>query len=58
VEKTGSFLWPLLDGEKDILTLGDLVDEKFGDEAKPLYERLCKYFQILDSYGFITWKES
>jgi len=58
LEKTGSFLWPLLDGEKDILTLGDLVDEKFGDEAKPLYERLCKYFQILDSYGFITWKES
>lgn len=57
LEKTGSFLWPLLDGEKDLAALGELVDEKFGEEAHPLYERLVKYFQILDSYGFVTWKE-
>lgn len=57
LEETGSFLWPILDGEKDIAALGELVDEKFGEAAHPLYERLCKYFQILDSYGFIAWKE-
>lgn len=57
LDETGSFLWPLLDGEKNIIELGKLVDERFGEAAHPLYERLAKYFQILDSYGFVAWKE-
>ncbi len=56
LDKTGSFVWPLIDGEKDITALGKLVEEHFGDEAHPLYERLARYFQILDSYHFIEWK--
>lgn len=56
LDKIGSFVWPLMDGEKDIVVLGQLVKEHFGDEAEPLYERLAKYFQILDSYSFILWK--
>ncbi len=56
LDKTGSFVWPLLDGEKNIITLGELVKERFGKEAEPLYERLAKFFQILDSYHFITFK--
>ena len=56
LDEMGSFIWPLLDGKKDIVALGVLVKEKFGEEAEPLYERLAKYFQILDSYSFIEWK--
>ncbi len=56
LDETGSFVWPLLDGEKDIITLGELVKERFGKEAEPLYERLSKFFQILDSYHFISFK--
>lgn len=56
MEEIGSFLWPLLDEDKNILQLGELVKEHFGDKAEPLYERLAKYFQILDSYNFIIWK--
>lgn len=55
LDKLGSFVWPLLDGEKNITELGELVDEKFGEEAHPLYERLARYFQILDSYHFVEW---
>ena len=55
LDDTGSYLWPLMDGERDITALGKLVDEKFGEEAHPLYERLARYFEILDSYGFISW---
>ncbi|MBQ8606405.1 MAG: PqqD family protein [Clostridia bacterium] len=54
LDKMGSFVWPLLDGEKTITELGIPVKEHFGDEAEPLYERLAKYFQILESYKFIT----
>ena len=56
LDKLGSFVWPLIDGEKDIVTLGVLVKERFGQEAEPLYERLAKYFQILESYSFVEWK--
>ncbi len=57
LDENGSFLWPLLDGEKSILDLGILVKEQFGEKAEPLYERLCKFFQILESYNFIEYKK-
>ena len=56
LDEIGSFVWPLLDGDKNILELGELVEKHFGEKAHPLYERLAKYFQILDSYHFIEWK--
>lgn len=55
LDETGSFIWPLLDGEKSIIDLGKLVEEKFGEKANPLYERLAKYIQILESYNFIKF---
>lgn len=56
LDKLGSFVWLLIDGEKDIVALGVLVKERFGQKAEPLYERLAKYFQILESYSFVEWK--
>ncbi len=55
LDEIGSFVWPIIDGEKDIIEIGATVKAKFGEDAEPLYERLAKYFQILDSYGFISW---
>ena len=55
LDKLGSFVWPLIDGELTITELGKLVDTEFGEDAHPLYERLARYFQILDSYHFINW---
>ncbi len=57
LDEIGSFVWPLLDGEKNIIEIGELVEEHFGEKAQPLYERLAKYFQILDSYGFVHWNK-
>ncbi|MBR6771685.1 MAG: PqqD family protein [Lachnospiraceae bacterium] len=56
LDEMGSFVWPLMDGKKDIACLGELVKERFGEQAEPLYVRLAKYFQILDSYSLIRWK--
>lgn len=56
LEEMGNFIWPLIDGEKNIHQLGMLVKEHFGEAAEPLYERLVKYFQILENYKFISWK--
>ena len=54
LDEMGSFVWPLLDGKTDVTELGKRVDEHFGEKAQPLYERLAKYFMILESYGFIV----
>lgn len=57
LDKLGNFIWPKLDGKLTITKIGELVEEEFGEEAHPLYERLARYFQILDSYHFIKWAE-
>lgn len=56
LDELGSFVWPLIDGEKDIIKIGEEVKEHFGEKAEPLYERLAKFFQILESYGFVKFK--
>ena len=56
LDENGSFVWPLIDGEKNIIELGVLVKEQFGEKAEPLYPRLAKFFQILESYGFVSFK--
>lgn len=56
LDEMGSFIWPIIDGEQTVFELGKKVGEHFGDSANPLYERLVKYFQILDSYNFVYFK--
>ncbi len=56
LDEQGSFVWNLIDGQKDIIEIGKNVKEHFGEKAEPLYERLAKFFKILESYKFITFK--
>lgn len=56
LDKNGSFIWPLIDGEKSILEIGKSVEKEFGEEANPLYERLAQFFRILENNNFIYWK--
>ena len=36
-------------------TLIKSLKEEFGDAAEPLYPRIIKYFQIVESYHFIKF---
>ena len=56
LDDMGSFIWPLVSGEKSIIEIGVLVKEHFGENAEPLYERLAEFFRRLESYNFITFK--
>lgn len=53
LEEMGNFIWPLIDGEKSVFDIGQLVKEHFGEDAEPLYPRLAKYIKTLEDYGFI-----
>ena len=55
MEKYGSFLWPLIDGNLTVMELADLQKAEFGDEVEPLYPRVVKYMQIMESYNFISF---
>jgi len=56
LDEIGSFVWPMIDGERKIVDMGEPMEEHFGEKAHPTYERLAKFFQILESYGFVEWK--
>lgn len=57
MEQFGSFIWPLIDGKRTVTELADLLKERFGEEAEPLYPRVAKYMQIMESYHFISLLE-
>lgn len=54
LDDMGNFIWPLIDGKRDIIAIGALVHEHFSDKAEPLYPRLAQYVKTLESNGFIT----
>lgn len=58
LDQHGSFVWSIMDGEMDILELGELVKERFGEKAEPLYPRLARFFQVLESYQFVSFREN
>ncbi|MBQ7399007.1 MAG: PqqD family protein [Clostridia bacterium] len=57
LDENGSFVWKCVDGEKDIIRIGELVSDHFGDAANPVYERLTQFFAMLDASGFISFKK-
>ena len=57
LDENGSFVWTKIDGQNDIIKIGELVEEHFGDAAHPVYERLVKFFAMLERSGFIEFKK-
>ena len=49
----GSFIFLCVDGKRSVYDIGQLVKEKYGDEAEPLYERLSVYMKKLEEAGFV-----
>ena len=56
LDENGSFVWLAIDGEKNILKIGEEVKAHFGDKAEPLYPRLAQFIKILENYKFISMK--
>lgn len=56
LDRFGSFVWLLIDGNRTILEIAKIIKLYFGEEIEPLYERLSKFFYILEELKFITLK--
>lgn len=56
LDSMGNFVWPLIDGSRNIYEIAQQVQAQFGEQANPLYERLIQYLNMLKEYGFINIK--
>ncbi len=56
LDEMGSFIWPLLDGEQNLIVIGKKLYAAFGEECNPLYVRLLEYIRILEKYQLVLWK--
>ena len=56
LDALGSLVWTLADGEKNLLQLGQMVRERFGASAEPLYERLVLFMHTLEDCRLIQWR--
>ena len=45
-----------IDEKNDIFSIGQIIKDKFGSDIEPLYERLYKYFKILEISKLIILK--
>lgn len=53
----GSFVWKQIDGSRNLIDIGLLIKEEYGEKAEPVYERLAKYFDMLKNNGFVSFKK-
>ena len=54
LDEMGNFIWPIIDGKRNLLEIAELVKAEFGEKAEPLYNRLVQYIKTLEAYGFIS----
>ena len=45
----GSFVFLQIDGKRSVEEIGRLLDEKYGEDAHPLYERLLLFLNYIDA---------
>ena len=53
LEGMGSYIFECVDGTRSVYDIGQMLKDKYGDEAEPLYERLSVYMKKLEEVGFV-----
>lgn len=51
----GTFIWNQIDGKRSVYEIGQLLSAEYGQEAEPLYERLCAFVKSLHNNCFIVY---
>ena len=57
LDALGSFVWQRIDGVRSVHELAGLVEERFAEEAHPLYERLAVFMKQLERGGFVVRRQ-
>ncbi len=57
LDEAGSIVWNLIDGEKTVFEIANILKNKLGENVEPVYERTGKLIAIMKVNKFITLKE-
>ena len=57
LDEYGSFVWQQIDGKKSIYEFGKELGNKHKGASDQLYERLSKYFGILERNKYIVFEK-
>lgn len=57
LDQLGSLVWENIDGTNTIEDIAEIIDQKYGEAADPLYKRLFKYLILLEKNKFIVIKK-
>ena len=58
LDEIGSYFWQNCDGSRTIKEIAELQEHRFGEEARPLYERISIFLQTLQRSRFIVFKQA
>lgn len=53
LEGQGNFVWLCIDGKKTVFDIANALEERFGEDAEPVYDRLLTYMNMLERCGFV-----
>ena len=56
LDHIGSEVWLACDGNSTVNQIGRQLQQKFGEEIEPVYDRLGLFFKQLEQNKFIRWK--
>lgn len=57
LDELGTCTWLAMDGSNNVSKIADIVREKFGIKAEPIFDRLKVFMLQLERNGFIYFKE-
>lgn len=57
LDKFGSSVWVLLNGQNNVKVIAEELVKKHGDEIQPIYDRLPKFMTMLYTNKLIMFKE-
>ncbi len=58
LDSIGSRVWILIDGRRTVMEIAASVEDTFGNEAYPIYERLTDYMDILKENKIVRYTKS
>jgi hypothetical protein len=57
LDELGSAAWLMLDGNTNVIKIGEQLVEKFGEDIEPVNNRLTLFLSELYKNGFISFNE-
>jgi hypothetical protein len=56
LDKLGTRVWQLIDGTRSVYAIGQMLQQEYGQDCDPVYQRLIVYLRYLSNRGWIKFQ--